>query len=251
MSSDSDHYSDKPCQQRTRNGDPCTSRALRDKRFCYQHEKAGPPPIDIHNNERNPARHVYLPRLEDAASIQAAISEVCELMLHKRIDPAEASALFYAMQVASINAAHMNAARAQAGTRNHKKNHDPIQDNQTHDNQTEANQTDANRTEANQTEANWTEAKQTDDKKIGAELSPSVEPPEKATPEKNVTAADNLSTPSSDPEEPLPPGTIQACAQPRPMARERNAGRNTMAATAEAQRKRPQAKCTGPSLHSG
>src|SRR5258708_11861195 len=49
------------------------------------------------------------PQLEDATSIQSAISEVCELMLHRRIEPKEASALFYAMQVASTNLAFVNA----------------------------------------------------------------------------------------------------------------------------------------------
>jgi hypothetical protein len=71
----------------------------------------GPPPIDIDNNERNPSFHVYLPQLEDAASIQSAISEVCELMLHRRIEPKEASALFYAMQVASTNMALLSAGK--------------------------------------------------------------------------------------------------------------------------------------------
>jgi hypothetical protein len=44
----------------------------------------------------------------DATSIQSAISEVCEMMLHRRIEPKEASALFYAMQVASTNLLHKN-----------------------------------------------------------------------------------------------------------------------------------------------
>jgi hypothetical protein len=67
----------------------------------------GPSPINI-DNDTIPSSHVYLPQLEDA-SIQSAISEVCELMLHRRIEPKEASALFYAMQVASTNLAFVNA----------------------------------------------------------------------------------------------------------------------------------------------
>jgi len=63
----------------------------------------GPSPVNINNTESIPSFHTYLPQLEDAASIQAAISEVCEMMLHRRIEPKEASALFYAMQVASSN----------------------------------------------------------------------------------------------------------------------------------------------------
>jgi hypothetical protein len=108
MSSSSDKYSGKPCEQRKFNGDPCDSPALNGKRFCHYHEKMGPSPINIDNDEVIPSSHVYLPQLEDAASIQSAISEVCEMMLHRRIEPKEASALFYAMPVASANLVHKN-----------------------------------------------------------------------------------------------------------------------------------------------
>src|SRR5712691_10287163 len=107
MSSSADKYSGKLCEQRKANGDPCQSPALRDKRFCHYHETMGPSPCNT--TEFNPSSHVYLPLLEVAASIQSAISEVCEMMLHRRIEPKEASALFYAMQVASSNLAFVNA----------------------------------------------------------------------------------------------------------------------------------------------
>jgi hypothetical protein len=113
MSSSSDKYPEKRCEQRKLNGDPCQTPALRDKRFCHFHQHSGPPPIDINNNDCNPSLYVYLPQLEDAASIQSAISEVCELMLHRRIEPKEASALFYAMQVASTNLGFLNANKNQ------------------------------------------------------------------------------------------------------------------------------------------
>jgi hypothetical protein len=113
MSSTSDRYSDKLCEQRKSDGDPCPSRALRDKRFCHYHEVMGPPAINIDNNEAKSSTHVYLPQLEDAASIQSAISEVCEMMLHRRIEPKEASTLLYAMQVASLNLGFLNANRNQ------------------------------------------------------------------------------------------------------------------------------------------
>ena len=116
MSSSSDKYSVKLCEQRKTNGDPCQSPALHGKRFCHYHEVTGPSPININNTESNPSFHVYLPQLEDAASIQSAISEVCEMMLHRRIEPKEASALFYAMQVASTNLGFLN------GNKNQKLN---------------------------------------------------------------------------------------------------------------------------------
>ncbi len=111
MSSSSDKPSTRLCEQRKFNGDPCKSPAKSGKRFCHFHEVSGTPPIDINNSETIPSTHVYLPPLEDAASIQSAISEVCELMLHRRIEPKEASSLFYAMQVASVNLGFMNAYR--------------------------------------------------------------------------------------------------------------------------------------------
>src|SRR5260370_7361902 len=87
MSSSSDKYSGKPCEQRKANGDPCNSPALNGKRFCHHHETVGPSPINIDNAESIPSSHVYLQQLEDAASIQSAISEVCELMLPPRTEP--------------------------------------------------------------------------------------------------------------------------------------------------------------------
>jgi hypothetical protein len=113
MSSSSDKPSVKLCEQRKTNGDPCRSPALLGKRFCHYHELIGPSPINIDNNEAIPSSHVYLPQLEDAVSIQSAISEVCEMMLHRRIEPKEATALFYAMQVASTNMAFLNANKNQ------------------------------------------------------------------------------------------------------------------------------------------
>jgi len=113
MSSSSDKPSVKLCEQRKTNGDPCQSPALHGKRFCHYHEVMGPSPINIDNNESNPSSHVYLPQLEDAVSIQSAISEVCEMMLHRRIEPKEASALFYAMQVASMNLGVLKASKNQ------------------------------------------------------------------------------------------------------------------------------------------
>ncbi len=123
MSSSSDKPPVKICAQRLMNGDPCTSPALRDERFCHYHKVMGPPPININNNEDGCSSHVYLPPLENAASIQSAISEVCELMLHRRIEPKEATALFYAMQVASTNMALLH------GNGNGNKN--PKQDSET------------------------------------------------------------------------------------------------------------------------
>ena len=114
MASSLDKYSDEICAQRKANGDPCQSPALRGERFCHYHKVMGKPKAEIDNN---PSGHTYLPVFEDAVSIQSAISDVCEMMLHRRIETKEAAILLYAMQVASTNMAHMNGEKAQ---RKHK-----------------------------------------------------------------------------------------------------------------------------------
>jgi len=87
---------------RNASGDPCRMPAVEGERCCHYHKVMGKTSVPA-GDEFLPYHHIYLPRLEDAPSIQTAISEVCELMLHRRIEPKEASALFYAMQVASQN----------------------------------------------------------------------------------------------------------------------------------------------------
>ncbi len=114
MSSYLDKYSDEICTQRKEDGDPCRSRALRGEKVCHYHKVMGTPKINIDNG---PSGHTYLPLFEDAVSIQSAISDVCEMMLHRRIETKEASILLYAMQVASTNMAHMN---GEKGQRKHK-----------------------------------------------------------------------------------------------------------------------------------
>jgi len=110
MSSSFDKFPDNICAQRKVNGDPCESPALRGERFCHYHKVMGLPKVNIDNQ---PSGHVYLPVFEDAVSIQSAISDVCEMMLHRRIESKETSVLLYAMQVASTNMAHMNGEKIQ------------------------------------------------------------------------------------------------------------------------------------------
>src|SRR5208283_4967351 len=118
MSSYLDKYSDEICTQRKEDGDPCRSRALRGEKVCHYHKVMGTPKINIDNS---PTGHTYLPVFEDAVSIQSAISDVCEMMLHRRIEPKEASILLYAMQVASTNMAHLNGEKGLRKPKSHKK----------------------------------------------------------------------------------------------------------------------------------
>ena len=117
MTNPSNRYADYPCKMRKVNGDPCESLALKGQDFCHYHKVMGPNPVDF-DNQTFRSTHVYLPLLESPASIQAAISEVCELMLHRRIEPKEASSLFYAMQVASQNLGPLTGISPQSKTRN-------------------------------------------------------------------------------------------------------------------------------------
>ena len=81
----------------------------------------GKPAINIDNG---PSSHAYLPVFEDAVSIQAAIQDVCEMMLHRRIEPKEASILLYAMQVASTNMAQMNGGQGKGKDKDKDKDKD-------------------------------------------------------------------------------------------------------------------------------
>src|ERR1039458_4630998 len=117
MSSSLDKYSHEICAQRKANGDPCHSPALHGERFCHYHNVTGKPAINIYNS---PSGHAYLPVFEDAVSIQSAITDVCEMMLHRRIETKEAGVLLYAMQVASTNMAHMNGEKGKRKHKSHK-----------------------------------------------------------------------------------------------------------------------------------
>lgn len=124
MSSYLDKYSDKLCAQRKHDGDPCQSRALRGEKFCHYHKIMGMPKINMDNS---PSGHTYLPLFEDSVSIQSAISDVCEMMLHRRIETREASILLYAMQVASNNMAHMNGGKNQRKQKSQKPSQEKAQ----------------------------------------------------------------------------------------------------------------------------
>ncbi|MGB8013102.1 MAG: hypothetical protein WCF68_15925 [Terriglobales bacterium] len=104
----SERYSDEACQQIKLDGEPCRSAALRGKKFCYYHLHSGPPPEEVSNPAAIPRVQFHVPLLDDATSIQATISLVCEHLLHRRLEPKKAGILLYALQVASSNLGRMN-----------------------------------------------------------------------------------------------------------------------------------------------
>ena len=93
MSSSSGRYSDEACQQIKLDGESCRSAALRGKKFCYYHLHSGPPPKDVSNPGTIPQVQFHLPLLDDAITIQSAITLVCEHLLHRRLEPKKAGML--------------------------------------------------------------------------------------------------------------------------------------------------------------
>jgi hypothetical protein len=96
------------CQHIKMSGDRCGAPALRNQKFCRFHNWCGAVQVDVSTSATVPAAPFLLPVLEDAASIQLAITQVCEHLLHRRLDAKKAGVLLYAMQVASSNLGRLN-----------------------------------------------------------------------------------------------------------------------------------------------
>ena len=74
-------------------GRRCGSPALSGRRLCYFHDRA-----------RRPQRPNYdLPLLEDATSVQFALTQVVRALQDKALDPKTCALLLYALQTASAN----------------------------------------------------------------------------------------------------------------------------------------------------
>jgi len=101
------------CEHIKANGEFCGSPALRGRHYCYFHltqigrriraerfhAKARAASIDA------AAMPLELPPLEDADSIQIALMQVVDAILHNRIDTKRAGLVLYALQTASSNLA--------------------------------------------------------------------------------------------------------------------------------------------------
>lgn len=96
-------YPGERCQHIKLSGDRCGASALRDQKFCRFHDYCGMVKVDVSVSAAFPATPFYLPVLEDAASIQYTINQVCEHLLHHRLDAKKAGVMLYAMQIASSN----------------------------------------------------------------------------------------------------------------------------------------------------
>ena len=80
------------CQHIKVNGVRCGSPGLRNKSFCY-----------FHNRVRKLRASPVLPVIEDSNSLQLAISEVLQGLMENRIDSKKAAGMGYLMQIAAYN----------------------------------------------------------------------------------------------------------------------------------------------------
>jgi hypothetical protein len=119
-------YPGERCQRVKINGTQCGSPAIRDTKFCYFHTWCRPAQVDVSTSAAVPPAPFLLPVLEDAASIQLAITQVCEHLLHRRLDAKKAGILLYAMQVASSNLGRLN--QNQGPKKSSKKNEENAQE---------------------------------------------------------------------------------------------------------------------------
>jgi hypothetical protein len=109
-------YPGERCQRVKVNGTQCGSPAIRNTKFCHFHTWCRPAQVDVSTSAAVPAAPFLLPVLEDVESIQLAITQVCEHLLHRRLDAKKAGILLYAMQVASSNLGRLNEKKAEENT---------------------------------------------------------------------------------------------------------------------------------------
>src|SRR3954447_13519923 len=92
------------------NGTQCNSPAMRKERRCYYHLHHRPEFLWLNlQQKQKEVGCIQLPVLEDASSIQSAISQVISLLLQNQIDSKKAGLILYALQTASSNLARLQA----------------------------------------------------------------------------------------------------------------------------------------------
>jgi hypothetical protein len=89
------------------NGTRCGSPALRNQSLCYFHQRWHEQRINLRTYP-NEESFVQLPVLEDANSIQMALTQVMRMILSQKINHQEGRLLLYALQIASSNLRHTN-----------------------------------------------------------------------------------------------------------------------------------------------
>ena len=94
------------CQHIKINGTRCGSPALRSHNLCFFHQRWHQQRIVMPFNYPDLETSIELPVLEDANSVQMAITQVMRLILMAKISDKQAGKLLYALQIASNNLQH-------------------------------------------------------------------------------------------------------------------------------------------------
>jgi len=95
------------CQHIRTSGIQCGSPAMRNRNHCYYHQHWRPAVVNLCQPGKK--AHFTLPILEDAHSIQFAITQIMHLLMEKTIDTKSAGLMLYALQIASSNLKQLNA----------------------------------------------------------------------------------------------------------------------------------------------
>jgi hypothetical protein len=171
-------YAAPRCRHIKINGTQCGSPALRDKDFCFYHQQNRPMSAECYYKaDEYSTGQITLPYFEDAHSIQTVIRQIVQMVLQKRLARDTASTLLYALQIASSNLKRMELEKPQP------------------------------------------EQVVTDVEQESECHTPIATPTEGETVNKS-SDRNSEKSPDEDLEssgENLPPGTIQACFQPRPV----------------------------------
>jgi len=182
------------CRHIKASGTQCGSPALRDKNFCYYHQQHRPWTVECYSESKWATGEITLPYFEDAHSIQSVIRQVVQMVMQKRIERQTASLLLYALQIASSNLKRMELEK-------------PQPEQVVIDIETES--------ETETPMAAMIENETARESSDGSSDESSGESSVESSQEDRSDEARN--------DENLPPGTIQACYQPRPQVRKRQA----------------------------
>jgi len=95
------------CTHIKTNGTQCGCPALRERRFCYFHEKWQGQQIALKAEQPSEPLTLTMPLLEDGDSVQIALMQVIRLIAAGQLDPKTARLLLSALQAASLNLRRM------------------------------------------------------------------------------------------------------------------------------------------------
>jgi hypothetical protein len=88
------------CQHFKTNGTRCGSPALRNRKFCFFHQRYH----DLrHLRRERPSLPLRLPLLEDANAVQISVQEVIDAVAEERLDPRRAGLMLYGLNTAACN----------------------------------------------------------------------------------------------------------------------------------------------------